>query len=152
MGIEICIINPYATEKFNVKLKECVLEVIDKNYSVYLNENSNIEDYYSYFMETANVSKPIKEVESNNSSDIFLITCYQDIGVDVIRKITSKPLIGIGKIAFYTANIIANKFTIITNLSASHEALKNNIIKYDINHKCISLKSIEVPILDMETM
>ena len=117
-----------------------------------LNQNSIFEDYYSYYLETANVSKIVKEMESNNSSDAFIIACYEDTGIDVIRKITSRPVIGIGEAAFYTANIIANKFSIITNLSASHEALKNNLIKYDLDHKCVSLKSIEVPILDMETM
>ena len=152
MSIEICIINPYATDKSNAKLKQCVSEVIDKNSTVYLNQNSNFEDYYSYYLETANVSKIVKEIESNNSSDAFIIACYEDTGIDVIRKITSRPVIGIGEAAFYTANIIANKFSIITNLSASHEALKNNLIKYDLDHKCVSLKSIEVPILDMETM
>ena len=152
MSIEICIINPYATDKSNAKLKQCVSEVIDKNSTVYLNQNSNFEDYYSYYLETANVSKIVKEIESNNSSDAFIIACYEDTGIDVIRKITSRPVIGIGEAAFYTANIIANKFSIITNLSASHEALKNNLIKYDLEHKCVSLKSIEVPILDMETM
>ena len=152
LGIEICIINPYATEKSNAKLKQCVLEVIDKNSTVYLNENSIVEDYYSYYLETANVSKLIKDIENNNSSDAFIIACYEDVGIDDIRKITSKPVMGIGEAAFYTANIIANKFSIITNLSASHEALKNNLIKYDLEHKCVSLKSIEVPILDMETM
>ena len=152
MSIEICIINPYATDKSNAKLKQCVSEVIDKNSTVYINQNSNIEDYYSYYLETANVSKIVKEIESNNSSDAFIIACYEDTGIDVIRKITSRPVIGIGEAAFYTANIIANKFSIITNLSASHEALKNNLIKYDLDHKCVSLKSIEVPILDMETM
>ena len=152
MSIEICIINPYATDKSNAKLKQCVSEVIDKNSTVYLNQNSNFEDYYSYYLETANVSKIVKEIENNNSSDAFIIACYEDTGIDVIRKITSRPVIGIGEAAFYTANIIANKFSIITNLSASHEALKNNLIKYDLDHKCVSLKSIEVPILDMETM
>lgn len=152
MSIEICIINPYATDKSNAKLKQCVSEVIDKNSTVYINQNSNLEDYYSYYLETANVSKIVKEIESNNSSDAFIIACYEDTGIDVIRKITSRPVIGIGEAAFYTANIIANKFSIITNLSASHEALKNNLIKYDLDHKCVSLKSIEVPILDMETM
>ena len=152
MSIEICIINPYATEKSNVKLQQCVSEVIDKDSTVYINQNSNLEDYYSYYLETANVSKIVKEIESNNSSDAFIIACYEDTGIDVIRKITSRPVIGIGEAAFYTANIIANKFSIITNLSASHEALKNNLIKYDLDHKCVSLKSIEVPILDMETM
>ena len=152
MSIEICIINPYATDKSNAKLKQCVSEVIDKNSTVYINQNSNLEDYYSYYLETANVSKIVKEIESNNSSDAFIIACYEDTGIDVIRKITSRPVIGIGEAAFYTANIIANKFSIITNLSASHEALKNNLIKYDLDHKCVSLNSIEVPILDMETM
>ena len=152
MSIEICIINPYATDKSNAKLKQCVSEVIDKNSTVYINQNSNLEDYYSYYLETANVSKIVKEIESNNSSDAFIIACYEDTGIDVIRKMTSRPVIGIGEAAFYTANIIANKFSIITNLSASHEALKNNLIKYDLDHKCVSLKSIEVPILDMETM
>ena len=152
MSIEICIINPYATDKSNAKLKQCVSEVIDKNSTAYINQNSNLEDYYSYYLETANVSKIVKEIESNNSSDAFIIACYEDIGIDVIRKITSKPVIGLGEAAFYTANIIANNFSIITNLSASHEALKNNLIKYDLDHKCVSLKSIEVPILDMETM
>ena len=152
MSIEICIINPYATDKSNAKLKQCVSEVIDKNSTVYINQNSNLEDYYSYYLETANVSKIVKEIESNNSSDAFIIACYEDTGIDVIRKMTSRPVIGIGEAAFYTANIIANKFSIITNLSASHEALKNNLIKYDLDNKCVSLKSIEVPILDMETM
>ena len=152
MSIEICIINPHATEKSNAKLKQCVSEVIDKNSTVYLNQNSIFEDYYSYYLETANVSKIVKDIESNNTSDAFIIACYEDIGIDVIRKITSKPVIGIGEAAFYTANIIANKFSIITNLSASHEALKNNLMKYGLDNKCVSLKSIEVPILDMETM
>ena len=47
---------------------------------------------------------------------------------------------------------VANKFSVITNLSHSHEALKNNLIKYDMDHKCVSMKSIEVPVLDMDTM
>ena len=152
MSIEICIINPYATEKSNAKLKKCVSEVIDKDSTVYLNEKSIVEDYYSYYLETTNISTLVKEIESNNTSDAFIIACYEDVGIDVIRKITSKPVIGIGEAAFYTAGIIANKFSIITNLSVSHEALKNNLKKYDLDQKCVSLKSIEVPILDMETM
>ena len=109
-------------------------------------------DYFSHHLETTNISSLVKQIENNNSSDAFIIASFEDIGVDTIRKITSKPVIGIGEASFYTANIIANKFSIITNVSQSHEALKNNLIKYDMDHKCVSLKSIEVPILDMETM
>ena len=86
------------------------------------------------------------------NSDAFIVASYEDIGVETIRKITSKPILGIGEASFYTANIIANRFSIITNISQTHEAIKNNLVKYDMDHKCVSLKSIEVPILDMETM
>ena len=152
MSIEICIINPYATAISNEKIKLCAQKILDKNSSIFISDKSFQEDYYDLHSETINVSKLLNEVETNNSSDAFIVISFEDIGVDTIRKITSKPIIGLGEATFYTANIIANKFSIITNLSQSHEALKNNLIKYDMDHKCVSIKSIEVPVLDMDTM
>ena len=152
MSIEICIINPYASAISNQKIKYCALKVIDKDSSILINNENSEEDYFDLHSETINISKLLKVVEKNNSSDAFIIISFEDIGVDTIRKVTSKPIIGIGEASFYTANIIANKFSVITNLSHSHEALKNNLIKYDMDHKCVSIKSIEVPVLDMETM
>ncbi len=152
MSIEICIINPYATAISNEKIKLCAQKILDKNSSIFISDKSFQEDYYDLHSETINISKLLNEVETNNSSDAFIIISFEDIGVDTIRKITSKPIIGLGEAVFYTANIIANKFSIITNLSQSHEALKNNLIKYDMEHKCVSINSIEVPVLDMDTM
>ena len=152
MSIEICIINPYASAIPNEKIKLCAQKILDKNSSIFISHENFQEDYYDLHNETINVSKLIKEVETNNSSDAFLVISFEDIGVDTIRKITTKPIIGLGEATFYTANIIANKFSIITNLSQSHEALKNNLIKYDMEHKCVSINSIEVPVLDMDTM
>lgn len=152
MSIEICIINPYASAISNEKIKLCAQKILDKNFNIFINDKSFQENYYDLHSETVNVSKLLKEVETNDSSDAFIVISFEDIGVDTIRKITTKPIIGLGEASFYTANIIANKFSIITNLSQSHEALKNNLIKYDMEHKCVSLNSIEVPVLDMDTM
>ena len=152
MSIEICIINPFASAISNEKIKLCAKKILDKSSSIFISDKSFQEDYYDLHSETINVSKLLNEVEINNSSDAFIVISFEDIGVDTIRKITSKPIIGLGEAVFYTANIIANKFSIITNLSQSHEALKNNLIKYDMEHKCVSINSIEVPVLDMDTM
>ena len=152
MSIEICIINPYSSAISNEKIKLCAQKILDKSSSILINDKSFQEDYYDLHSETINISKLINAVETNNSSDAFIVISFEDIGVDTIRKITSKPIIGLGEATFYTANIIANKFSIITNLSQSHEALKNNLIKYDMEHKCVSINSIEVPVLDMDTM
>tara|TARA_B100001027_G_scaffold26136_1_gene15418 strand:+ start:806 stop:1510 length:705 start_codon:yes stop_codon:yes gene_type:complete len=150
--IEICIVNPYGNSKSNEKLKKCAQKIIDAGSNIYINENNLVDDYLSHHLETTNISSLVKQINNNNSSDAFIISSFEDIGVDTIRKVTSKPVVGIGEASFYTANIIANKFSVITNVSQSHEALKNNLIKYDLDHKCVSLNSIEVPILDMETM
>ena len=152
MSIEICIINPYASAISNEKIKLCAQKILDKNSSIFISNKTFQEDYYDLHSETVNISKLLNAVETNNSSDAFIVISFEDIGVDTIRKITSKPIIGLGEASFYTANIIANKFSIITNLSQSHEALKNNLIKYDMEHKCVSINSIEVPVLDMDTM
>ena len=152
MSIEICIINPYATAISNEKIKLCAQKILDKNSSIFISDKSLQEDYYDLHSETINIPKLLNEVETNNSSDAFIVISFEDIGVDTIRKITSKPIIGLGEATFYTANMIANRFSIITNLSQSHEALKNNLIKYDMEHKCVSMNSIEVPVLDMDTM
>ena len=152
MSIEICIINPYPSAISNEKIKNCALKVSCKDSNLFINKKNSQEDYFDLHSESINISKLLKVVEINNSSDAFIIVSFEDIGVDTIRKITTKPIIGLGEATFYTANMIANKFSIITNLSQSHEALKNNLIKYDMDHKCVSIKSIEVPVLDMETM
>jgi len=128
------------------------MKVIEEGSRIFINEDDLIDDYFSHHYETVNISNLIKQVEKNNSSDAFIVASFEDIGVETIRKIISKPIIGIGEASFYIANIIANKFSVITNISQTHEAIKNNLIKYDMDHKCVSLKSIEVPILDMETM
>jgi allantoin racemase len=149
---EICIINPYSSAVSNKKIKLCAQKILDRSSSILVNDKSLQEDYYDLHSETVNISKLINVVETNNSSDAFIVISFEDIGVDTIRKITSKPIIGLGEATFYTANIIANKFSVITNFSQSHEALKNNLIKYDMEHKCVSINSIEVPVLDMDTM
>ena len=152
MSIEICIINPYAAAISNEKIKLCAQKILDKSSSILINNKSFQEDYYDLHSETINISKLLNAVETNNSSDAFIVISFEDIGVDTIRKITTKPIIGLGEATFYTANMIANRFSIITNLSQSHEALKNNLIKYDMEHKCVSVNSIDVPVLDMDTM
>lgn len=152
MKLEICILNPYTSKNSNEKLKKTAMKVIEEGSRIFINEDDLIDDYFSHHYETVNISNLIKQVEKNNSSDAFIVASFEDIGVETIRKIISKPIIGIGEASFYIANIIANKFSIITNISQTHEAIKNNLIKYDMDHKCVSLKSIEVPILDMETM
>ena len=100
MSIEICIINPHTTAKSNEKLKNCASKIIDPNSNIYISQENLENDYFGHHLETINVSNLVKQVENNNSSDAFIIASYEDIGVETIRKVTSKPVIGIGEASF----------------------------------------------------
>jgi len=70
----------------------------------------------------------------------------------LFRTLTSKNVIGFGESAFHIANLISKNFSVITSLSRTNEAIKNNLIKYGFYNKCLSINSFEVPVLDFETM
>ena len=76
MSIEICIINPHATARSNEKLKNCAIKIIDPNSNIYIRQENLESDYFSYHLETTNVSSLVKQIENNNSSDAFIIASY----------------------------------------------------------------------------
>ena len=109
MSIEICIINPYPSAISNEKIKNCALKVISKDCSLLINKKNSQEDYFDLHSESINISKLLKVVEKNNSSDAFIIVSFEDIGVDTIRKITSKPIIGFEVIFLIVSTPISSK-------------------------------------------
>ena len=100
MKLEICILNPYTIKNSNEKLKKTAMKVIEEGSRIFINEDDLIDDYFSHHYETVNISNLIKQVEKNNSSDAFIVASFEDIGVETIRKIISKPIIGIGPIIY----------------------------------------------------
>ena len=73
MKTEICIINPYSSAVSNEKIKLCAQKILDKSSSILINDKSFQEDYYDLHSETVNISKLINAVETNNSSDAFIV-------------------------------------------------------------------------------
>lgn len=150
---EICIINPYKNYLLADKIILSARKVSSSKTKIIISkhefDNSIDHEYYD---ESVNVTNLIKEIENNDTSDAFIISCFEDPAIEIARSIKSKLIIGIGEASFYTANLIAKNFSIITTLSRSNEAIKNNLVNYGLDHKCVSINAIEVPVLDLETM
>ena len=153
LSFEICIINPYKTDLLTDKIEATAFKTVSSQNKILMDKQA-IEDslFDGYYDESVNVTNLIKEIENNQTSDAFIITCFEDPGINIARSIKSKLILGLGEASFYIANIIGKNFSIITPISRSNEAIKNNLIKYGLNDKCVSLNSIEVPVLDLETM
>ena len=73
----------------------------------------SIESYYDEYLAVPGMVKEIKKGESEGV-DAYVIAGYGDPGVQVMREVTSAPVIGIAEASMYMASMLAARFSIVT--------------------------------------
>ncbi|MDC3088190.1 aspartate/glutamate racemase family protein [Alphaproteobacteria bacterium] len=148
---KICIINPNTTTSMT--------EVIESTAKKYARLDTEIittqpqtgpESIEGYYDEAFCLPGLIEEIKDNIDADGYIIACFDDTGLDAVRSITHKPVIGIGEAAYHVASLVSENFSVITTLTRSINPLKHNLKKYGLFEKCVSVTAIEVPVLDLE--
>ena len=151
MKRKICIINPNTTKAMTHKI-----DLTAKNFAnvdteiISVEPNIGPESIEGYYDEAFCIPGLIEEINNNINADGYIIACFDDTGLDAVRSITDKPVIGIGEAAYHVASIVSGNFSVITTLSRSINPLKHNLKKYGLFEKCVSISAIEVPVLDPE--
>ena len=147
----ICIINPNTTKSMTEKMEIASKKVASNDTKIIATSPKNgpesIEGYYDEVFCTPSL---IEEVYLNKEADAFIIGCFDDTGLDAVRTITSKPVLGIGDSSFHVASLLAGSFSVITTLEVSVPILKNNILKRGFDRICVNVSSVNVPVLDLE--
>ncbi len=151
MKRKICIINPNTTKAMTHKI-----DLTAKNFAnvdteiISVEPNIGPESIEGYYDEAFCIPGLVEEINNNINADGYIIACFDDTGLDAVRSITDKPVIGIGEAAYHVASIVSGNFSVITTLSRSINPLKHNLKKYGLFEKCVSISAIEVPVLDLE--
>ena len=151
MKRKICIINPNTTKAMTHKI-----DLTAKNFAnvdteiISVEPNIGPESIEGYYDEAFCIPGLIEEINNNINADCYIIACFDDTGLDAVRSITDKPVIGIGEAAYHVASLVSGNFSVITTLSRSINPLKHNLKKYGLFEKCVSVTAIEVPVLDLE--
>ena len=82
--------------------------------------------------------------------DGYAIACFDDTGLHECRKITDKPVVGIGQSAFHAAMLLAGSFSVVTTLAVSVPVIEANIRSYAIHDACKRVRASDVPVLALE--
>ncbi|GGD08497.1 aspartate/glutamate racemase family protein [Aureimonas glaciei] len=82
--------------------------------------------------------------------DAFVIACFDDTGLFEARRLTKKPVLGIGEAAFLAARTGGRRFSVVTTLSVSIPVIAGNIETYGFAADCILVRASEVPVLELE--
>ena len=96
MKRKICIINPNTTKEMTHK--------IDLTAKKFANEDTEIisvepdigpESIEGFYDEAFCIPGLVEEVKKNSDAQAYIIACFDDTGLEVVRTITDKPVIGI---------------------------------------------------------
>ena len=153
MKRKICIINPNTTKAMTQKIDLTAKKFASVDTEIVSVEpNVGPESIEGFYDEAFCIPGLVEEIEKHSDADSYIIACFDDTGLEVIRSITEKPVIGIGEAAYHIATMVAGNFTVITTLSRSIRPLTHNLKKYGLFENCVKVTAIEVPVLDLENI
>jgi len=133
--MKIMIINP------NSDLE--MTDIIQKNAEKYANgefevickptpgAKKYIESYEDVAISSMGMIRLIRENEKY--FDGFLIACGCDPNLDLIKEITTKPVVGIAEAAMKIASMLGHRFAILSSRKSSVPGVEDLIYKYHMN-------------------
>ena len=149
----ICIINPNTSSEMTNGIAKVAKKIISSNFDrTSTSPEFGPESIEGYYDEAFCIPGLVEEIEKHSDADSYIIACFDDTGLEVIRSITQKPVIGIGEAAYHIATMVAGNFTVITTLSRSIRPLTHNLKKYGLFENCVKVTAIEAPVLDLENI
>ena len=95
------------------------------------------------------------EAAERDGFDGVIIYCFCDPGLWAAKEKLSIPITGIGEASMHFASALGNKFTIISAGPASHfpnqvRRAYDKLKLYGFQHKCVSVRSLKIPVIDLE--
>lgn len=82
--------------------------------------------------------------------DAYVIACFGDTGVAAARELTSAPVVGMTEAAFFTASLLAARFTVITLPPRTRIHTERVLRETGMGERCAAVRAIDVPVLDLE--
>jgi allantoin racemase len=109
----------------------------------------SIESYYDEYIAIPNVMAEVKREEAQ--FDGFVLACFGDPGIDGVRELTTKPVVGIAEASMYAANAIAPRWSVVTTLARAHHMVEAVVQKTGLGDRCRSVRCVDLPVLACES-
>jgi len=124
--------------------------VIEKRCKQYSSENTEIvtkclpegpPSLESYQKAALAINQLVKEfVDWREQFDGFILACHSDIGVDLLREMTSKPVLGMGEASMLFAVVLGHKFSILSLKRKAIPKKEDLVKKYGFEDRCASVR------------
>ena len=100
---------------------------------------SGIESYHDAAISEKYLLERFEEWKGKYNG--FIIACHSDIGVDLLRELTDKPVIGIGEASMLFALPLGHKFSILSLKRKKVPQKEDLVKKYGLENRCASIRA-----------
>lgn len=149
--MRVLVVNPNTTASMTEKIGAAARRVASAGTEIVAVNPvlgpASIEGFYDEAMSLAGM---LSVIRNTAQFDAVVIACFDDTGLDAVRCLTDKPVIGIGEAAYHMASMVSNKFSVVTTLARSVPALEHNLHRYGLMARCARVRSSEVAVLELE--
>ena len=118
--MRILVVNPNTTAAMTAKIAAAAQLAAAPGTEIIALTSSfgppSIEGYYDEAMSLAGLLQVVRDA---NNFDAVVIACFDDTGLDALRCLTDKPVVGIGEAGYRMASMLSNKFSVVTTLARS---------------------------------
>ena len=125
--MRILVVNPNTTAGMTAKIAAAAQRVAAPGTTIVALTSphgpASIEGYYDEAMSLAGLLQAVREAED---FDAVIVACFDDTGLDALRCLTDKPVLGIGEAGYRMASMLCNKFSVVTTLGRSVPAWTAN--------------------------
>jgi allantoin racemase len=136
--------KPALTELYKYKEDSTLIDVVNIK-----NGSESIEnDFDEAWCALPTLQEVIKAEQE--SYDGVIIYCFGDPGLKAAKEGVKIPVVGIGEASVYMAALIGRKFGIVTaGPPDAGSYLVDNLKVYELDHKCVGVRSIGIPVLSL---
>jgi len=99
---------------------------------------SDIESYHDAAISEKYLLERFEEWKEKY--DGFIIACHSDVGVDLLRELTDKPVMGIGEASMLFALPLGHKFSILSLKKKKIPQKEDLVKKYGFENRCASIR------------
>ncbi len=150
--MKILVINPVGTDRWDKSDKEMYERFASEKTSIDVVSLGKGQESIENRVAEAEVLPLIikKALELHSSYDGIIVNCCLDPGVQAIRSVIARPVVGPCQASLALASVIGGKIGIVTVSKTAPPIFEELVLKYRMENRVVSIRGIDLSVPEIE--
>lgn len=141
--MKILLINPNSDKNMTKEIYKTAEQFVQGRYTVICKPTPGASEFIETYEDIIRSGPGMMQMLRSHKDvfDAFIIACHYDPNLDVMKKITAKPVVGIGEASLKLATMLGHRFSIITTDKHSIPIHEELVRKYHLQGAMASIRA-----------